>query len=712
MLGSVATQLSVVLEMADSRASAAAGSNSNPFRRKPTSSHSAASSAAVTIDPGLEPSAHAIDLPAQQPTTSELFRQQLQALPQTNEPPPSTTFQKPKIVKKVRVQSPPPSSPESMGAPHTYPAYGYPDESSESSSDDDREYIEGPFRAEPPPLGVIGHANYSAPAAAPAMSGRPPPNPFKKTLEDIEHGSTEGPQSPGASAGGKIPLDVDAFKRLLMTGQVNASGAVQSAAVSSPGTLNPPSQATDAASITDASSVSRQSIFDAVIAQETPRTSHEISEAEGDEDRLRLIQNMQAKTQQTTPAPRKKPPPPSSRHGKLIKVDPSKKENDSSAGQDGVIQSSSPSSQAVVPGSPGSTSSSRRRPSNPSDVNKPLPPAPTRHSVDESSESIFDREAAGKVPEPEDTDLDADAVPTPRPPTPPNASHAIAADTSHAAATNATPPDSRKPPPPPRRNTHSRTENKLSAATKASTPADAPSAEEASSMRRSSQDSTRSRSSSLRINLHAPAPPPPRRPKHVSRPSLTSSSAASFMGLTPTTASSASSPAPSGGEQLSLHSPVPLVGSPETVTESPGPVSLDPTGAAASSQSMSKTKLSRPPLPPARNASVRASTGRPASQTSVDAPSRRAKEKEGSVSGAPPPPPPPKRSRAGSGRDRGALVDGTVVEEPEPTSTESGSGNGRRSEDKSADDILADLSELQREVDALRGKYDKKPGPV
>jgi hypothetical protein len=48
-----------------------------------------------------------------------------------------------------------------------------------------------------------------------------------------------------------------------------------------------------------------------------------------------------------------------------------------------------------------------------------------------------------------------------------------------------------------------------------------------------------------------------------------------------------------------------------------------------------------------------------------------------------------------------------VTEEPEPPSTPGGSG--RRSEDKSADDILADLNALQREVDALRGKYEKKP---
>ncbi|OIW26553.1 hypothetical protein CONLIGDRAFT_479624 [Coniochaeta ligniaria NRRL 30616] len=680
--------------MADSRASAFTGSN-NPFRRKSTPAPGVSASAAVAINPVFEPSPDTGDLPPQQPNTSDFFRQQLQALSHTSEPPPSTTFQKPKVVKKVRVQSPPPSSPESAsGASHAYPRYGYGDEESESSSDDDGE-PEDPLRAMPPPLGVIGHANYSTPATAPPFSGRPPPNPFKKTLEDIEHGSNDGPQSPSASVGGKGSLDVDAFKRLLMTGQANASGTVP--LTSSPSTLNPASQATDAASITDASSVSRQSISDTTVAQETPRTSHEISEAEGEEDRLGLLQNTQTKTQQTTSTLRKKPPPPSSRHGKLIKVDHSKQDNNSNLGLDGALTPSSSSSQTAVPGSPSSTSS-RRRPSTPSDVNKPLPPAPARHSIDEGSESIFDREAAGKIPEPLETEPDADSVPTPRPPTPPNA--------SHAATTGTVPADPRKPPPPPRRSAHSRTESKNAVAPKSSMPAVPTFTEEPSAMRRSSQDSTRSRSSSLRVSIHAPAPPPPRRPNHASRPSFSSSSVASLTGLTPTIAS----PALSDGEHPPSHSTVPLVASPDPTSPGPAPLNAAAFSAAAAalSPSNAKTKLSPPPLPPARNASVRTSAGRPPSLRSVDATSRRVKERDPSISGAPPPPPPPKRSRAGSGRDRGALLGGPVTEEPEPPpSTDSGSAGP--TEEKSAGDILADLSALQREVDALRGKFEKQP---
>lgn len=497
---------------------------------------------------------------------------------------------------------------------------------------------------------------------------------------------------------------MDAFKRLLMTGQATVPGTVPSTAVSSPGTQNPPSLAPDAASITDASSVSRQSIFDTVAVPETtPRTSHEISEAEGDEDRRGLLHKSHANTLHTTSTLRKKPPPPSSRHGRLIKTDLSKQENDSKQGLDGVVRPSSSSSQTAIPGLPGSESS-RLRPSTPSDVNKPLPPAPVRRSTDEASESIFDREAAGKVPEPvEAAELDVEAVPTPRPPTPPNA--------SHAATTGAVPSDPRKPPPPPRRSTHSRTESKVSTAPKVSMPAVSALTEEPSIMRRSSQDSTRSRSSSLRVSVHAPAPPPPRRPNHASRPSFTSSSAASFVGLTPTTASAATSPSPSDGEHPPFHSPVPLIAPPEPAAPSPGPtppgVTFTPTPASAPSPSTAKTKMAPPPLPPARHSTVRSSTGRPASLRSVDAPSRRVKDREGGNAAAPPPPPPPKRYRAGSGRDRDALSGGPVAEEPQPAPA--GDVGGRRSEDKSADDILADLSALQREVDALRGKYQKDP---
>ena len=76
-------------------------------------------------------------------------------------------------------------------------------------------------------------------------------------------------------------MDVEAFKRLLMTGSSELG-------TSTPPTALPAQVAHglgDGGSSTDASSVSRQSIFDAIQEThpaETPRTSHEISEPEDD----------------------------------------------------------------------------------------------------------------------------------------------------------------------------------------------------------------------------------------------------------------------------------------------------------------------------------------------------------------------------------------------------------------------------------------------
>jgi hypothetical protein len=577
------------------------------------------------------------------------------------------------VVKKVRVQSPPPSSPESASAvPDDYPTTGYnhAEDSDSSSSDDDE--AEDPFRATAPPLGTISHGNYGElTTSPPPITGRQPPNPFKKTLEDMEQGGKDVAQVQNTSTTPKGSLDVDAFKRLLMTGQAGDAGTIPPVApTTGPQTTHAPTQAADAASITDASSVSRQSIFDQTqtLVQETPRTSHEISEAEGDDERLGLINNPVAKVQQSTPSTlRKKPPPPSSRHGRLIKADPAQKPNNGS-----------PAGGAFITSSDANSPPSKQRPSPPSDVNKPLPPSPVPRSAEEGHESIFDREAAGKLPEVAELEPETDATITP-----PNSTQAITAA--------AVPPDPRKPAPPPRRNPHHRSDSKasISGIPKAVSPAGmSPTAGEG--QRRSSHDSTLSRSSSMRASNNAPAPPPPRRPHHGSRPSA-----------------SLASPSTSSFTPLADHLPPPF---PHTAQLSSEPVSPGPAP-------QPKAKLTAPPPPPARHSSVR-STGRPASVSSFDAPSRRMP--------GPPPPPPPKRSRAGSGRGSssetgapGRLLGGPVSEEPGLTASGAASPapggaemspTPRRSEDKSADDILADLDALQREVDELRGKFGKVGG--
>ena len=107
-------------------------------------------------------------------------------------------------------------------------------------------------------------------------------------------------------------MDVDSFKRLLLTGN-SAAPASRTGATS---TSNTAQQApvSDSSSNTDTASVSRQSIFEPLppLHADTPRTSQEISPGDVDDELRRLVINDE----------KKKPPPPKTRHGKLIKSNP------------------------------------------------------------------------------------------------------------------------------------------------------------------------------------------------------------------------------------------------------------------------------------------------------------------------------------------------------------------------------------------------------
>ncbi len=149
------------------------GSN-NPFRRKQQAEPGAAAppppsvstADVVELNPVFD-SATPSPLP-----TGDQFRSQLRSLPQSVQPPPKTSFQKPKVVKKVRVQSPPPSSPESAGAPDPYPAAGRYDR--DDSSEDDDDELENPFggaeqqglepTGEPPTERRPAHVSNTSPA--------------------------------------------------------------------------------------------------------------------------------------------------------------------------------------------------------------------------------------------------------------------------------------------------------------------------------------------------------------------------------------------------------------------------------------------------------------------------------------------------------------------------------------------------------------------
>lgn len=627
--------------------------------------------------------------PAAVPSSDE-FRNQLRALGQSSKPAPATTFQKAKVVKKVRVQSPPPSSPESAGTRDKYSragngnegGYGDDDESeSESSSSDDDEDTDGEIRD---PFGNI-HIHDSSEKLDQLPAQGEIPNSFPKGPRDFEVGWNEvkDASTPATGgSGGKGTLDVNAFGRLLLTGE-------------SGGPVSLPREGKSSAALEDSPRIFR-------------------SNSAPTEPDVNLGSSVRGA--------RKPPPAPSSRHGKLIKVE-FKPGSTSPTDQAPRISSSSPQSGARLP-----TSALQQRPLTPSDVNKPLPPAPLGPPHGDA-ESIFDREAAGKVPE-LDEDYDELPLPAPNPPTPPNSSHARPVPSSTPAI---------KPTPPPRRTPHGRSDSKLSVT---SIPAASPSQLEGLeiSPRRSSQESVRSRSSSLRASIHAPAPPPPRRSGHPPPPphrggsgGFVPPSTVSFLSVTSginergtgTPDALESPPVSISTEPLAFSSDETKAGSNASIPGTPGSAAEHTTSGLHPNHNFSKLP---PPPPPARSISVRSK--RPASVSSPDITSRR-------VPGTTAPPPPPPSRQRGSSKgsmdgsaaannsnpnvrssvDSVRILPGTLAEEPDSglagnhdspgleTASSAGSGNGVPS---SANDILADLTALQREVDALRGQYEKE----
>ncbi|KAL1876374.1 hypothetical protein VTK73DRAFT_9443 [Phialemonium thermophilum] len=710
-------------------------SSNNPFRRKLNSASDALQSASTySGDAGTSAHSQSFDrLDALPPlAATEFFRSQLEAIPHSTEPPPSTSFQKRKVVKKVRVQSPPPSSPDSIASEADIGPFhnvGARMEGEAELNDDDS--LGAQFSRSQPGLSLSGGVQ-SGSTPQPHVA-QPPPNPFQRTLGDIEPEFSPASDMHAAGPVTKGSLDVETFKNLLLTGSSGISGI----AVESQSTFLQVS-GSDGTSTTDASSVSKQSLNDSSQIQETPRTSHEVSEPEVEDDRSGLVNHASGRSKEQPSTQRKKPQPPSSRHGKAIKVDAEdqKAEEIGRFFPKGGTAPASSSDSHSEPDSLPRPSPHRRQSSMLSDVNKPLPPALAVDAVNNDSENVFEQEAAGKVPEPADTDDEMGPdLPPPRAPTPPNASHARNTQTGDAQ-------QARKPAPPPRRNLHARGESKTYVAARPSPitigPAVSQEQQDFDRARRSSVDSTRSRSSSLRVSVHGPVPPPPRRQNHGSSrqsTSFASPSAPSFASGT----SSHGVPSPSlseTGPSSTRH----FTGSEAVIKPSAGiDVHLPPASPSIAPESSSShvptvssgdlpnsvaAKPSRPPPPPARNSSVRSSgTGRPRS-----AGGRIPKVSSSTTSTGPPPPPPPKRSRAGSkdsndtpsfgqvGRastESTRYLGGAVIEEP--TAEDFGGSDARQEHlsmetdavPSAANDILADLDALRREVDALRGQYEK-----
>ncbi|CAL3969709.1 unnamed protein product [Diplocarpon coronariae] len=275
------------------------------------------------------------------------------------------------FIKKVRVQSPPPPSPSTPSLP-------------DSSSTISDEAYNMPERPPTPPMSRKDDPFNSVPSDTSEEEeddrlGKAPANPFSKTLESMECPERRSAIIPSTDTpiAGRASMDVDAFKRLLMTGNSGLGiPTTQSAAHAQVvHTLG------DGSSSTGISSNSRQSFFKAIHepSPESPRTSHEISEPENDQ-RLLVAEALPS-------ASRKKPPPPSSRHGKLIKVE--LKDENTPTGLQSPPTPCSIASQHYLNSSPRSQT----------DLNKPLPLAPNRAIHDSDHESVFDKESAGKTPE-------------------------------------------------------------------------------------------------------------------------------------------------------------------------------------------------------------------------------------------------------------------------------------------------------------------------
>lgn len=624
------------------------GSN-NPFRQKPAGDPSFSSPAITTSGSAAAPSSGFLDAASKAATPPPLTSFRTAATDdehgrehehegrEDNAP---VQLKPKKVVKRVRVQSPPPSSPDDVTPVRPYAPDYQDDDSSLDSADE--EHVD-PFGSEPAEL------ESSAPDDPPIHS-RPPPNPFAKTLQDLGHGAQD--MEGQATAGGKGAMDVDSFRRLLLTGQANVPGA---AGASPAQPQHPPH---DGASITDASSVSRQSVAD-VIA-ETPRTSHEISETEESEERRTVVPSSPLAPVHTTSG-RKKPPPPSSRHGKLIKLD-------LGADKKTILEGRRPGSSISIDTSLHGRKSSVQSLSPPSasDVNKPLPLPPTRPSEEEDLDSPFDREAAGKLPE------SFAALSTgPRTPTPPPAQ---TRDRSGSQTSTLTTSSAHRKPvaPPPRRSGHARTNSKPSSIYSTTADEDPP---------RSSLESSRSHADSLRVNISsernqsAPAPPAPRRPNHARQGSSFTS---------PTSANVLSFPSPgAGGESRSPG------GTP--ASETPG--------------REGQAKLSPPPPPPTRQPSTR----RTNSVNNVDINSVLGTRKPGrgrEGGGIAPPPPPRPRTRGGNKSISGVDVFGSgqpgTSGEAEKIGTEKIDAEITDVSAGSTTDIMEQLRALQQEVEAAR----------
>ncbi|KAL9122493.1 MAG: hypothetical protein Q9187_000950 [Circinaria calcarea] len=427
-----------------------------------------------------------------------------------------------------------------------------------------------------------------------------PSNPFSRASQLVEQTprtsatneqSVRGPiaSMTSSTSVNRVPLDVDAFKRLLLTGDKDST---TNSAPPTPSTHGFPlhgNQHGDSSSNTDSSSLSRQSILGSQtdLHLETPRTSHEISPS--DEDHQYQFQSRSPKSDRFLP------PIPRSRNGNVLKGTLPQ-----------MVAFAEPASYTNQYEFAPPTSPMPKSLRSPTDLNKPLPPPPTSHSPDSPADTpgAINQNPAETLSEP------------------PNVSA----------------PRVRVAPPPPL----SRRLSQLRSQYPSNNPGTSTSITEESVTELVPPA----------VTAKPPAPLPPRR---------------------------------RGADRS------------QSLLETRLPSELE----ADIGKSSIKSQSSRPPPPPRRTPS----------SSSARLP-RRISPNMSNPSPLPPPPPPRRRGSSGSSfssRRVSGEVNHADVEGHYHASTSAHSSiTPDIIETKNEKDVLADLTALQREVDALRGKYERR----
>lgn len=428
-----------------------------------------------------------------------------------------------------------------------------------------------------------------------------PSNPFSRASRLAEEDTKTSAQSDQSVRGPAIsmsspmsssraPLDVDAFKRLLLTGDKDPTPNSAPPTPSASGFSLHGIQHGDSSSNTDASSLSRQSILGSQtdLHLETPRTSHEISPS--DEDHQYQFQPRSPVSERfSSPVYR-------SRGGKATK-----------GASPQTVAFAEPASYTSQYELAPPLSPMTKSPRSHTDLNKPLPlpPPPTSHSPN----SLTDTSGSISLNTTE----------------PLSGSPAVSATRVRVAP----------PPPLSRRLSQLRSQHPSNSSGTSTSIAEENVAELLSSP----------------ISTKPPAPPPPRR----------------------------------RGTDRS-----------QTSSETRFPSELE----ADVGKSLTKSQSPKPPPPPRRNPSL----------SSAKLP-RRVSPNVPKPSSMPPPPPP--RRRASSGSSFGSRRVSSEVNHEDVEGHHAGISAGSSidtdlREIGNEKDVLADLSALQREVDALRGKYERR----